>query len=290
MLRSLGLAAALSVALVLGVAAAKADVDRAATPPVPSAPPRTSPPPRTRDPEPKPPATNDLVARFVTRYEPGQPRVTNVRRAARLLDGTVLAAGEVFSMNEALGERTSARGFVPAPTISGGRLVDSVGGGISQVATALYNAAFFAGLELVEHTPHSFYIDRYPMGREATVSWGGPELVFRNDWSAPLRMRLRATGTALTVSFYSARLGRRVETTTGDPYDVTPPSTVVVMNPALAPGAEVVVQEAGASGFTVEYARRVYRAGRVVRHERFRTEYEPRNAIIEVGPRLLGRP
>lgn len=100
---------------------------------------------------------------------------------------------------------------------------------------AANNAAFFAGLELVAHTPHSFYIDRYPMGGEATVSWGGPELIFRNDWSAPLRMRLHATATALTVTFYSALLGRRVETTTGEPYDFTQPSTVVVMNPTLAP-------------------------------------------------------
>ena len=286
MLRSLGLAAALAIALVLGVAAARAHEDEVAVTP-PAAP---SPPPRTRDPEPKAPAANVLVARFTTRYEPGQARVTNIRRAAELLDGTVLPPGGVFSMNVALGERTSAKGFVPAPTISGGRLIDSVGGGISQVATALYNAAFFAGLELVAHTPHSFYIDRYPMGREATISWGGPELIFRNNWGALLRMRLRATDTALTVRFYSARLGRRVETTTGEPFAFTPSSTVVVMNPALAPGAEVVVQEAGAAGFTVEYTRRVYRDGSLVRREQFSTTYQPKNGIVEFGPRLLGRP
>jgi vancomycin resistance protein YoaR len=286
MLRSLGLTALLAIALVLGVAAARADAEHSMAAP-PGSP---APPPRTRDPEPKPPAATELVARFTTRYEPGEPRVTNIRRAAELLDATVLAPGGTFSMNAALGERTTARGFVSAPMISGGRLVNSVGGGISQVATTLYNAAFFAGLELVTHTAHSFYIDRYPMGREATVSWGGPELIFRNDWGAPLRMRLRATDSSLSVRFYSARLGRRVETTTGEPFAVTPPSTVVVMNPGLAPGAEVVVQEAGAEGFTVEYTRRVYRDGQLVRHERFRTEYQPKNEIVEVGPRLLGRP
>lgn len=81
-----------------------------------------------------------------------------------------------------------------------------------------------------------------------------------------------------------------METTTGEPFDFMQPSTVVVMSPALAPGSEVVVLESGEPGFTVEYTRRVYRARKLVRHERFRTEYEPRNAIIEVGPRLLGRP
>jgi vancomycin resistance protein YoaR len=286
MVRSVGLAASLAVALLLGVAAARAVAEQSLPPP----PIQPAPAPRPRDPELKPPAADELIARFTTRYEPGQPRVTNIRRAAELLDGTALPPGGVFSLNAALGERTTARGFVQAPMISGGRLIDSVGGGISQVATALYNAAFFAGLDLVEHTPHSFFIDRYPMGREATVSWGGPELIFRNDWHAPLRMRLQATGTGLTVRFYSARLGRSVETTTGEPYDFTQPSTVVVMNPALAAGAEVVVQEAGGPGFTVEYTRRVYQDGKLIRHERFRTEYEPKNAIIEVGPRLLGRP
>jgi vancomycin resistance protein YoaR len=242
MSRRLGFGATLvAIALVLGLAASSALAERD----VPAAPPPLQPPaqPRTRDPEPKPPPANELVAAFTTRYEAGEPRVTNIRRAAELLDGTQLAPGETFSMNEALGERTVARGFVPAPMILGDRFVDSVGGGISQVATALYNAAFFAGLELVAHTPHSVQIDRYPPGREATVSWGGPELVFRNDWPAPLRMQLRTTETTLTVRFYSARLGRRVETETDD------------------------------SGLTVEYSRQIYRYGALIRNERFVTRY-----------------
>jgi vancomycin resistance protein YoaR len=135
--------------------------------------------------------------------------VLNIRRAAEEIDGTILDPGETFSMNEALGERTTAKGYVPAPMISNGRLVDSVGGGISQLATTLYNAAFFAGFDLVEHTPHSLYIDRYPMGREATVSWGGPELIFRNDKQASLLIKATATDTSITVRFYSSTLGRR---------------------------------------------------------------------------------
>ena len=277
------LPAAVALALAVGLAADRGLAERAGLrPPPPPAPPTA--PPRARDPEPKPPPSNQLVASFRTAYDPGQPRVTNIRRAAELLDGMVLDPGARFSMNAALGERTLDRGFVAAPMISGGRLLDSVGGGISQVATALYNAAFFAGLELVEHTPHSFYIDRYPAGREATISWGGPELVFRNDWPAPLRMRLRATASSLTVLFYSARLGRRVETETLAPYGHVQPRTITVANGTLEAGAHVVVQEAGAAGFTVEYTRRVYRFGELIRDERFRTRYEPKNAIVEVAP------
>ncbi|HZB23809.1 MAG TPA: VanW family protein [Gaiellaceae bacterium] len=228
---------------------------------------------------------DEVVASFTSRYEPGQPRVTNIRRAAQLLDGTVIAPGARFSMNAVLGKRTRARGFVPAPMISGGRLVPSVGGGISQVATALYNAAFFSGLRLVAHTPHSFYISRYPMGREATISWGGPELVFENDWSAPVTVRLAATSTSVTVRMYSEREGRRIESWTGRPHSHVRPTTRVVHNPGLPLGSRRVVQEAGASGFTIEYGRRVLQHGSVVRSDRFRVRYDAVDRIIEVGTR-----
>ena len=231
----------------------------------------------------------EVVGAFTTRYAPGAPRVTNIKRAATLLDGHVIERGAVFSLNRALGRRTRARGFVPAPMIVGGRLVDSVGGGISQVATTLYNAAFFAGLELVEHTPHSFYIPRYPAGREATISWGGPELVFRNQWPAPVRMRLTASDAAITVRLYSKRVGRSVSSWTGPRYAHVAPRTLVVVNHGLAPGTRRLVQEAGQPGFTIEYGRSVRRHGTLRTQERFRTRYEPQNAIVEVGPSRPGR-
>ena len=135
----------------------------------------------------------ELVSEFTTYYSCCQPRVTNIQRAAALLDGTVILPGKAFSLNRALGKRTVEKGFVAAPQIFDGRLEDAVGGGISQVATTLYNAAFFAGVKLVAHQAHQFYISRYPMGREATVSWGGPELIFRNDWPAAILMKVTAT-------------------------------------------------------------------------------------------------
>ena len=131
-------------------------------------------------------------ARFTTPYSPGEPRVTNIQRAAEELDGFILGAGETFSLNAVLGPRTTEAGYVLAPQIEEGKLKDAVGGGVSQVATTLYNAAFMSGLALVAHTPHEFWISRYPRGREATVSWGGPELVFVNDWDAPLVMLVEA--------------------------------------------------------------------------------------------------
>lgn len=226
----------------------------------------------------------ERVSEFTTYYSCCQPRVTNIQRAAEILDGTIVEPGESFSLNDALGKRTVEKGFVSAPQIFDGRLEDAVGGGISQVATTLYNAAFFAGVKLVAHQAHQFYISRYPMGREATVSWGGPELVFRNDWPAAILVKVVATDSSITVRFYSRKLGRRVETTTGEPYDLTPPETIRTLNSALPPGTSSTVQSAGESGFTVQYTRKVFRGSRLRRNERYTVHYDAQNAIVEVGP------
>jgi vancomycin resistance protein YoaR len=235
--------------------------------------------------EPRQSNAYELVSRFTTHYPAGQPRVINIRRAAQLLDRTLLQPGARFSLNQTLGKRTRARGFVPAPMISGGIHINSVGGGVSQVATTLYNAAFFAGLRLIAHTPHSFYISRYPMGREATVSWGGPELIFQNDWEAPLVLRLRTTPTSITIWFYSQKLGRRVSTTTSAPQSYVRPRTVYVKDPTLPPGTRRLLQSAGGSGFTVSYTRRVYRDDSIRRNERYTWTYSPENEVIAIAGR-----
>lgn len=225
-----------------------------------------------------------LVSEFTTPYSCCEPRVTNIQRAAAILNDTIIPAGGTFSLNEALGQRTEARGFVAAPQIEGGRLEDSVGGGVSQVATTLYNAAFFAGLDIVTHQPHQFYISRYPEGREATVSWGGPELVFKDDWPAAVLIKVDATDSSITVRMFSRPLGRRVETETGERRGLTEPETREVFNPELAPGARVAVQGAGGSGFTVDYTRKVFRDGDLIKDETYTWTYDPQNAFVEVGP------
>ena len=232
----------------------------------------------------------ERISEFTTYYPCCAPRVTNIQRAAELLDGTIILPGETFSLNEALGKRTIENGFVSAPQIFNARLEEAVGGGISQVATTLYNAAFFAGIQLVAHQAHQFYISRYPMGREATVSWGGPELILRNDWPAAILFKVSATSTGITVRFYSQKLGRRVETTTGEPYAYVAPRTIRTRNSSLAPGTVDVIQSAGESGFTVQYTRKVYKGSDLVRDERYTVRYVPQNEIVEVGPPKRPRP
>ncbi|MBW3647656.1 MAG: VanW family protein, partial [Actinobacteria bacterium] len=112
----------------------------------------------------------EQIGTFTTRHPCCRPRVENIHRIAEIVDGHVVLPGETFDLNAIVGPRDEARGFLPAPQILEGQFVDAVGGGISQFATTLFNAVFFSGLEDVEHVPHSYYISRYPPGREATVS------------------------------------------------------------------------------------------------------------------------
>ncbi len=226
----------------------------------------------------------ELIATFSTPYSCCPPRVSNIQRAAEILDGTIIPAGNLFSLNDALGQRTADSGFVAAPQIAAGKLEDAVGGGVSQVATTIYNTAFFAGMEIVDHTPHDFFISRYPAGREATVSWRTPELIFRNDWDAAVLVKVIAGSGSITVSFYSSRLGRRIETTTGERTSFTSPEEHVTTNPDLEPGTRSVEQSAGGGGFTVTYTRTVYAGGDVKRDEDYTWTYRPQNAFIEEGP------
>lgn len=158
----------------------------------------------------------DLIGTFTTRFPCCEPRVTNIRLMGEAIDGTVIAAGEQFSLNGVAGQRTRARGFVPAPFIADGKVVPSVGGGVSQMSTTMYNAAYFAGLRLDAYQPHSFYIDRYPAGREATVDYNSIELLWTNDTRAPVLVRASTTDTSVTVSLYGDNRGRRVSATASE--------------------------------------------------------------------------
>ena len=134
------------------------------------------------------------VSFFATDYSCCEPRVTNIQTIAAAVTDTIVWPGETFSLNDLVGPRTEEKGYVLAPQILQGEFVDAVGGGVSQFATTFYNAIFFGCYEIVEHTPHSFYFSRYPEGREATISWPSPDVVFRNDSDALILIKSYAVG------------------------------------------------------------------------------------------------
>ena len=156
-----------------------------------------------------------LLATFTTRFACCQARVTNIQTMARAVDNNVVPAGQQFSLNRVVGRRTRAKGYLPAPFIADGEIVPSVGGGVSQFSTTMYNAAYFGGLKLNSHQPHSFYIDRYPPGREATLDYPSIDLTWTNDTDAPVVVRSASTNTSITVSLYGDNGGRRVRSESG---------------------------------------------------------------------------
>ena len=167
------------------------------------------------DDTPKLAGVDQLIGTFTTYHACCAPRVTNIHRIAELVDGTVIAPGAKFSLNDTAGERTAARGFVAAPAIVDGELEDQLGGGVSQFSTTLFNAAWFAGVDIVEHQPHSLYITRYPPGREATLDWRSIDQVIRNDTAAPIVIRVRTTDTSITIGLYGHTGERKVTSVTG---------------------------------------------------------------------------
>lgn len=157
-----------------------------------------------------------LIGTFTTYYVPGQPRVTNIMQIARDVDRTIVAPGATFSLNDTAGKRTKAGGYVEAPFISDGEIVPSVGGGVSQFSTTIYNAAYFAGLKLDTHQPHSFFIDRYPAGREATLNFPNIDLKWTNDTKDAILIRTSTDANSVAVSLYGHNGGRRVRAQTGE--------------------------------------------------------------------------
>jgi vancomycin resistance protein YoaR len=140
---------------------------------------------------------------FTTYHAGTGARITNIHRIADLVRGVVIPPGGSFSVNEFVGKRTEAKGFVAAGAISNGEHVDEIGGGISQFATTTFNAAYFAGLQIDEYQAHSEYFDRYPLGREATMGYPKPDLRFTNDTPYGILIWTSYTQTSLTVTLYS---------------------------------------------------------------------------------------
>jgi hypothetical protein len=156
-----------------------------------------------------------MLGTFTTPFRCCQPRVKNIALIARTVDGTLIGPGQAFSLNGIVGRRTKAKGYVEAPFILDGELSTDIGGGVSQFATTTLNAAFFAGVELDRHQPHSFYISRYPPGREATVNYPTIDLRWTNDTGAPILIRAATTATSLTVTLYGRDDGRVVTGVSG---------------------------------------------------------------------------
>lgn len=198
----------------------------------------------------------------------------NIRVVAEKVNGAIVQPGATFGLNAFTGPRGTEQGYVPAAIIQEGALSTAVGGGISQFATTTYNAAYFAGMGDVTHTPHSFYISRYPAGREATVFDGEIELAFSNDYDTGVLIETIWTPSDITVRLWGTK-HVEVESISSDRFDFT--SAPVIVKPygtSCSPSG-------GSSGFSVVNTRVIRDlAGNEIRREDFTTVYNGQQNVI----------
>jgi vancomycin resistance protein YoaR len=224
-----------------------------------------------------------LVAAYETVYGGDPNRIHNVQLVSHLVDGHLIAPGATFSFNDATGARTAEKGFRDAPVIINGELQTGLGGGVCQVSTTVFNAAYEAGLPIVARTNHALYISHYPQGRDATVNYPDVDLKFVNDTGNWLLLRTWVGSSSLTVALYGTSVGRRVVSDVG-PLRVTgAPPVKRIRDPSL-PADQKVVESSGEPSRATSVRRRVYDAnGKLIHDDTFYSSYRAEPEIVRVG-------
>ncbi|MGB3259091.1 MAG: VanW family protein [Ornithinimicrobium sp.] len=221
---------------------------------------------------------DSVMAEFRSEFPTGDEnaeRTENIRVGLRYVNGSVVMPGASFSLADTLAPISPDRGYVEAGVIADGRLVKGIGGGLSQVSTTLLNTAWFSGVELNSFTPHSYYISRYPVGREATISVGAIDNVWSNDTKSPIVIQTFIEGNEIVMRFFGDRQ-YTVETRTGERRQITEPDT-------KTDDSEDCLTQGAVDGFTITVARDLIKAGDVVRTDEYTTTYQPSPGVTCTG-------
>ena len=226
----------------------------------------------------------EKVMEFSTVVAPGQPgRRHNIAATASVVNGTLLAPGEVFDYGRIIEQVQKRHGFREAPVILNGKLVPGLGGGICQVSTTLYNAVIRAGLDIVERRNHSLPITYAPLGQDATFSSGYINFRFRNSTDTYLLIRAQLVGQRLTVKLFGSKeigVEYRIESRI---VEIKQPSVQYVHNPGLAAGASRLIRE-GKPGYVVDTYRTRWENGKKTSVERLsRDHYLAQPRIVAIN-------
>jgi vancomycin resistance protein YoaR len=226
-----------------------------------------------------------IVGSYETVYGGDPNRIHNVQLVAHLVDDKLIAPGETFSFNGTTGERSAAKGFLEAPVIVNGEVQTGLGGGVCQVSTTVFNAAYEAGLRITARTNHALYISHYPLGRDATVDYPDVDLKFVNDTPHWLLLRTYVNPSSLSVVLYGTPQHRRVETLAQPLRVVSPPPVQKTVDATLDPG-EVVVDDPGVPAQSTSVERKVYDTkGNLLSDETWYSSYRAEPKIVRVGPK-----
>ena len=221
---------------------------------------------------------NEVIGEFTTTGFAKDSGV-NIRQVAEEVDGAVVMPGETFSLNGYTGPRTKAQGYIAAGIIMNGVPSEGVGGGISQFATTLYNASYFAGMRDAGHSEHSYFISRYPEAREATVFMrpDGTSILdvkFTNNYDTGVAIQTAWTPSSITVKLWGTD-HVDVESVTGKRHDFVKPGVRHVSDPECIPTE-------GQKGFTTSDTRIVRDAqtGAVISRDKNVVVYDPVPKVI----------
>jgi vancomycin resistance protein YoaR len=231
-----------------------------------------------------------VVGSYTTSYGGVPNRLYNVQLVARLIDNTLIAPGKEFSFNGTTGERGPDKGFRIAPVIINGELQNALGGGVCQVSTTVFNAAYESGLPITSRTNHALYISHYPQGRDATVNYPDIDLKFVNDTDHWLLLRTFASSSTLTVNLYGTPQDRRVETETAALRTTGPVPMKKVKDPTLLKGKQV-IEETGAPPRATSVTRKVYDAdGKLLQENTWYSSYQGEKQVVRVGTKPKPKP
>ena len=231
-----------------------------------------------------------LVGSYTTYYGGDPNRIHNVQLVARLIDRHLIAPGSTFSFNRTTGERNAAKGFLEAPVIINGELKSGLGGGVCQVSTTVFNAAYGAGLPIPERHNHALYISHYPLGRDATVNYPDTDLKFINDTDHWLLLDTIVGSSSLTVRLFGTPVHRRVVSEASELRETGPPTVKRILDPNLYVG-EQVVEDYGEPPRSVSVHRIVYdRKGHVLYDNTWYSSYVSEPKIVRVGTKARPGP
>lgn len=147
------------------------------------------------------------IGRYITSFNPrNKKRSTNIQLAVEAINNHVVFPGDTFSFNSVVGKRTTEKGYEKAKVIVKGEYAEDIGGGICQVSSTLFNAVDSAGLKIVQRFSHSRQVPYIPPGRDATVSWYGPDFEFKNMYNQPILIQARTIGKLLVIKLYSSEV------------------------------------------------------------------------------------
>lgn len=219
----------------------------------------------------------EVIGSYETPYPYNPQRTLNLEAGTAHINGTLIMPGDQFSLLDALSPISTSNGYVSSGVVENGFESDAVGGGLSQVSTTTFNAAFESGLTDITHQPHSRWFSRYPEGREATLWEPSIDMVFENNTGYGVLIQAYVTDSNVVVKMWGTDVFD-VSISTGDRYDFTSPRTVYNTSPSCTP------EGGGQSGFSVQVTRTVKKGDEVVEQRTYTHTYSAWNRVVCGSP------